>query len=903
MRLQYLFLFICILASIQVNADTNTEYPLEFTDFFTEQAEIIEVVIAGSAISQMLEANVSYDTFKIADSQSLKVLREYLKEQNLTSTAIDGIGLALSQGIPANPGCKGALSRCIPKDIPSQAEYVFDFDARQLRIFVSTDLLESFSDEKEYFSSLRTDSALINWSDLYITNNSTQTGLSWSNNSLVGLPLGYISLDTQYQSVDNKLDIYRGLYDIEIDSVRAVLGYQENSTISFNSTDILTYGTNVDGFSFSLGSSQNLLKGQPSAQKRIYFFAPESAQLEIYKGERLLLTKVVSQGKQSIGYDQLPSGIYNLTLKLKQGEKTLLNETRQVVNTQQFNLAVNKWDYRLDAGLFNKRLQDDNSSASELKTYREYIRALASYRPTEAFIASVGGMSNRQSHLIQAGGTYAFLDSLITQFSIGYFTGGSIYQYGQVSYHPFSISYRQVDIENDTLAQQLYGNNSSREWGASFSGDVWGGNGFISYFHYENSDQQTKNISDSISASWARPFMGGTLSLNTTYSIYDNNQGGLTTNLVWSRKIGTNWSGRMGVILNDEQFTSNQNAVTYQKSEDLLYGSITAGTSLYQSGELEATLSGTITGNTPQLGYSSYGFIDSNGEYSLSGNLSGTQIVSSNQALTTYKQGKAFIEISPSNEQDDDKNVSMNYSLLQDDRPWQRNEINAGDNHLIEVPAFSDINYILDFDMNNVDVDIRNFQYFAMPGGYYHFSSKVSPLLSQVFILNDMFNKPVTTVRCLGDGCRNVETLSDDGVFRVNYQKNAPFKLVSDKRLCVYNPEDMGLEHVQAYCLPGLDKVDGGIVWEDRPELIETADIQRALLYIGKYESSEEAEQILNTLKTVGLDSKYIEVGDDLYVYVRYRTEYTTAQRALLESLEAYVILNTIDINHLFTVR
>ena len=175
--------------------------------------------------------------------------------------------------------------------------------------------------------------------------------------------------------------------------------------------------------------------------------------------------------------------------------------------------------------------------------------------------------------------------------------------------------------------------------------------------------------------------------------------------------------------------------------------------------------------------------------------------------------------------------------------------------------------------------------------------------MSQVFLLNDMFGEPIPSVRCLGDSCKSVETLSDDGVFRVNFRKNEPFKLVSAKRLCVYNPELMGETYVQAYCLPGLDEVDGNVVWEDKIDLIDQSDTERALLYIGKYESTNEASHILKRLQEVGLAPKSIEVGDNMYVYVRYLKQYSIAQRDVLESLDAYVVLDSINANQLFSVR
>jgi hypothetical protein len=247
--------------------------------------------------------------------------------------------------------------------------------------------------------------------------------------------------------------------------------------------------------------------------------------------------------------------------------------------------------------------------------------------------------------------------------------------------------------------------------------------------------------------------------------------------------------------------------------------------------------------------------------------------------------------------------VKIAYNVLRDGEYFYRDKASLDESTLIKLSSYTEMAFELDADVDNIDIEEASYQQFVMPGYYYQFNSKVTPLMSQVFLLNDMFGVPISSVRCLGEGCKSVETLSDDGVVRVNYRKNAPFKLISAKRLCVYNPELMGESHIQAYCLPGLDEVDSNIVWEDKADLIAQSEAERALLYIGKYESTIEAEHILLRLQEVGLAPKSIEVGDNLYVYVRYLKQYSTAQRDLLESLDAYVVLDSININQLFSVR
>ena len=245
----------------------------------------------------------------------------------------------------------------------------------------------------------------------------------------------------------------------------------------------------------------------------------------------------------------------------------------------------------------------------------------------------------------------------------------------------------------------------------------------------------------------------------------------------------------------------------------------------------------------------------------------------------------------------------MTYELLKDGDYWYKDKASLDSSTLVKLNTYTEMEFKLNADTDNADIEEGQYRQFVMPGYYYQLNSKVIPLMSQVFLLNDMFGTPISSVRCLGDGCKSVETLSDDGVVRVNYQKNKQFKLVSAKRLCVYNPDLMGNTYIQAYCLPGLDDADNNVVWENKMDLIEQSESERALLYIGKYKSTIEAEHILLRLKEVNLAPKSIEVGDNLYVYVRYLKQYNTAQRGVLDSLDAYVVFDTIHSNQLFSVR
>ncbi len=885
-------------------ANEYERYPLEFADFFLEQEETVEVVIAGEVRSLPVRALVTYETFQLKNTpENLTGLQGYLQSLGLTDEAAQSVEATLLVGINANPGCEGLLSQCVPQDMPGQAEYVFDFDARQLRVFVSSDLLRTQTGEREYHSAWRQENALVNQASVYAyVDKDDNAQLTWNNQALLGLPVGYVSLDTQYQQEGSEWDLYEALYDVEVENTRALVGYQGQTVSALNTTDFLSYGANYSGTALTVGSSQNLLKGDKAAVQRIYFFAPQSGQLEVYQGDRLLLSRVVSQGQQYISYDQLPSGVYTVTLVVRQGSQELVREQRQVVNSAQFALPVGDWDYRVEAGY----LEDVNGQRWDEEdindSARFYGQTAASYRATESLLLAGGVVGNEDTLGWQVGGFWSPNAKLNTQYTSTWFDSGSSYQYAQVDWRPFTASVRVIDAldESEPLSHLLYGQTSSVEWGVGVSGEVLGGTGFLSYFNYQSEDEWVDSQNDNLSLSWSRDWLGGTVGVNVSYLMNEGQDDAWSSSLTWTRRFGDQLTGRMGVYVDDEGFSYNQNSLTVDTQGEQWQASATAGAKLGPQWTT-AELSGTLSGHAEYLQYSGYGYLNDDGQGSLSGTLSSTQIVSGSGVAATYQRGEAFANIAPTLTQDPERDVKVNYQLTRDKKYWYRGSVDAKDTQLLALSPYSEVGFELDADNYNAELSTRQQQDFVMPGMYYYLDSQVVPLQSQTFVFSDMAGQPIQSVRCLGDGCKSVEMLSEDGVFRVNYRQGEAFKLVSDKRLCVYAEGDMGSTYVNAYCLPGLDNTTDSIVWQDI--MNDSLAMSQSLLYIGKYSNQDEAKRMLTQLTEVGLASKVVTVGNAMYVYVRYQDSYTVAQRTILESLEAYVIFDSVHSDELFSVR
>ncbi|TDE25347.1 hypothetical protein E1100_00015 [Vibrio owensii] len=886
-------------------------FPLEFADFFEEKRELIDVSIAGGWLTTSIQADVTYETFKlVGDKENREALRQFLKEQKITPSAAENIESSLVKGIKANPSCKGKLALCIPEDIVGSAEYVFDFDTSSLKIFVSSEMLSTSFDEVEYYSESRADNALINWSDVYFyVSKEGQDTFNWTNNSILGLPLGYLSVDSQYIGSEDDFNIYKATYDIEFQDTRAIVGYQDNNKSPLNTTDFLGYGASYSGTAITIGSSKNLVKGKNKSLQRVVFYAPQSAQMEVYQGDRLLISKVVNEGQQSIGYDELPSGVYTITIILKQGSNEISREQQQIVNTSQFSIGVGEMDYRVEIGY----LDDISNPSSPYTEYdsgeKTYARGGYSYRPSESLLLASGMTSNLENTEFQFGGIWAINSFTNIQYTGSVFDSNDTYQYLLTSVGPFSFSVRDVDVssDNEGLSNLLYGDTSYTQWSAGASTPLLGGSGFVSYFRYESFDDKLdSSTSDNVSFTWTKnDVFGGTVSLNSTYTKYGDGQDALDTKLLWSYKFNDEVSGLVGVSLDNQGFTEFRNGYSYNKRT----GTQTLGSSvdvkLKPNDGSEAEWSTTVSGTRTNFSYNAYGYLNSKGQRSISGSLSGTQIVSPSGIKLTQKRGTSFVELAPSSTSDDDENSrsAIQYNVLRDGSFWYRDNIVSDEAKLIDVKPYSEVDVKLNADDNSLEVENSEYKMFAMPGMYHRLESEVVRLESQVFILNNMFSEPVNALRCVGDGCKSVEELSQDGVFRVNYSSNERFNLLSGNKVCVYDNKKLGEKYIEAFCLPGLNEETSLVPWQDMPNKSDNYLEQKDLLYIGKYETVHDAEDILQQLNESNVDTKVVKVGNLQYIYVQYYPEYTAQQIDLLDNLNKYVIHNLADPEQLFSVR
>lgn len=898
------------------------EYPVDFSDFFEMQKKDVYVRLAGDALGLKVTAQASYDRF-ILPASNVPSLERYIIDKGMSDRAITSIVNALTEGVFANRECKVSLVDCKPSVAQEEIKYVFDYENENLVIYVGSGLLTSAKNENvSYHPSRRASNAFINQARLYsYADQDANGGLTASNLTTVGLPYGHLQFNTQAQSASGDFNVFKGVYDLEVDGFRAVAGYSERDRVSFNSSDFLNDDAEYTSYSLQIGSSRNLVRGGKDSIQSIYLFAPQAGQLEVYQGERLLLTRIVSEGRHDVSYSELPPGVYNVRIVLRAGGQVVLDEPRQVVNSQQFSLPTGDMDYVLTAGRFED-VPEQNSLSwlnSPDSFSRNYAQSRLSWRPFENFLVAGGVTSNQDDIYSQVGANYAWSDWLQASYLFGLFSTQDRFQLATLSLGPVFLSMNRFNTDADNrdyrLATQLYDEFAYRQFSASYSAPLWRGNSYVTYSHYEsespytNSDLRASDTDD-ISAGWMTSLLGGQWSFDATYSrneSYDDFRVGLIATYTLDDNTTTN--------LSITSHKSGSSRVEQSLTKNLTHGdwSTSGTTSLalqsHSDVQTEATLSGSVNGHTEWFNAGAYGYVGNTDRSMASVTLTGTQFMSAEGIGFTNKSGESFIHVTPqiaavtaddainSSEASDISLDDVHYNVRQGIRTVYHGALGSNES-VVPLRPYVDTEFVIDADSPNLHIDNNVRREFVYPGTVYTVDAQVTPMISQLFVLNDINGKPVRNIRCVGDACSDVEPLSDDGVFRVNYKAGGDYRLVSANLLCI--PES-GIARggaIKSYCLPGLVPDEGRVAFASKDSQ-SVAD----LLYIGRYESTQDANAIIGKLNVVGLSAQSVEVGGNLYLYVKSNKVFSLAQRSMLEGLEAYIVLNDTVVDKLMTAR
>ncbi|NLS11808.1 hypothetical protein HGP28_02750 [Vibrio sp. SM6] len=900
-----------ILASLSLGymaAATSNEIPEEFADLFVESEHQVEITIAGDKKGHTVDAIVTYDTFKLLDVDAIKSdFRTYLKKKNIKEQYIDIVVNQLLSGVESDSDCVSTDDACIPQNSSDLVSYYYDHDNKNLIMYASSEAFDFTRTLKEYHSSYQERNALVNNTNLYIYANDDNSSFIWSNDTTLGLTRGHVQLDTQYHHGDNELDASNARYNYAWSNYNFSVGYSDElADQRINSTDFLFYGTQARGYSALFSSSDKLLVKDGYSQQFVNFYSPQEGQLEVLRNGKLLFTDIARQGHNRISYSELPQGVYAVTLKVKQADNVILEETIQVVNKNNVSLAIDDYDFVLKGGLLelDPLYRDTIEYNTDNKWFTE---AAVTYRASEKSV--IGGVlgSDFNSLRLAFGGQYYLNEDVTLDYLTSQSSAGAKYYQGNLIYGPivFSASdykasgvdytYRYVPFQLPSAStyemdysDALYGIYDKKEYSIGYSTKIFEGRGYANLYHAEVQLDDDVMKSNNLSLSWDRTMFGGIFGINATYNLNSGESDSFTTNFSWRYEFDDTYSARTAVAMDQDGFSFAQQELTARKVADDYSVTTTVATKMESYGADPWTneLLVSASGSNDYLQYNGFGYVSTGEQYSVSGTLRGTQIVTNDEFVATKNDGKAFIKVTPQWSSIPTEDAAIAYSIYKDGEARHTGEVGAKSAFITSLPVYSDVTVDLDTEYTDVEVDVSSIEHFTMPGTYLKVNSRVTPLRSQVFILNDIDGQYVENVSCVGDGCKSVEPVTEGGIYRVVYRENDSFHLASGDSTCVFNPEKFGNKYVQSYCLEGLTQTSQDLSLNTSHEEKTVYD---GLKYMGVYQSTEVTLKILERLKELGIASRYVQIDDQLYVYVEQHDTHSIAQVAVLEELNDHV--------------
>ncbi|MPW30810.1 hypothetical protein F9L16_17630 [Agarivorans sp. B2Z047] len=897
---------------LSVRVYGNEGYPEGFEALFSIHPKEVKISIAGVNDYVKIGTLSNVDVMRVVpDTSDYQLVVDYLEANNISVSGQELILGNLVAGVSTDRECKVNLSSCVLSANDDTAKYIFDYDNQSLKIVPAVSFIETPNYEQEHYEAYASGYAIINWANLYGYSNfdNVSTG-TLSNLTTVGLPLGHFLFDTEVGGSSSSFETYTAIYDADFDGYR-IQGGVNKYDFSFNSTDLFNSGGNFNFDGVFVGSSRNLIKGGEKSQQRIYFYSPQLGQLEVYRDDRLILSKIVSEGQQFISYEDLPRGTYDITLLVKVAEQIVVSDSRQVANNSSFSLPSGSFDYVVGAG----RLEGISDFSDRYDKESVYAaRGAFAYRLMDSLLLGGASVLSNQQQLYQVGGNYVKGSRFGIDFVHSHFSNGDYHHQVNLRYAPFFVDARYYSSRRDqssyNLSEHLYGEANYTDIGIGVSGQLYGSSTFVraNYYDYQYPDsEQDYSYEDStwsISAGISKIMPYGTLGVNADYSISKLIRNDYRLALTWSMPLGGGGiSTRFGIYHTEDGFDRASNYVKGDNQFGRWYGSVEAGGHIYGDRSVMADVSATLSGNTDHLNGNAYVYTDDTGERNISGTVSSGQIISRNGISFSNVQSQSYALVqAESNFEAKAESKTLSVSMTESGRYKQNADVETDKLKVVPLTSYKEFGFSFDASGNNVEVLSETKQHFSHPGSLVYVNASISTLDSQMLILDDLFGNPIQYAECVGPDCVSVERLSQDGVYRINYRPGKNYEVISTQGLCLW--EESGLSDVhRGYCLPGIDESDVNklSLAIDSGSIKDKRDMFGAILYLGRHVQGPEYLEMERVYQNYGFDVKSIQLGDYVYSFIL-NANLTTEQFEALIGMDVYIVMTGTEDDFLATV-
>ncbi|HIF9171494.1 TPA: CS1-pili formation C-terminal domain-containing protein [Photobacterium damselae] len=880
--------------------------PHGFEDLYKETTGKIKFIINDDYI---IELNAKYSDESVSlEATEIKSLENNLKETYVNSDGIKKIVNDLSRGVKSSLSCKGKRDICIP-DFSDGISYIIIKNQKIVRVLTPPLYLNSHKIQKKYIPITNENKALISKHDLsFDMYDDTDSTYYYRNTSFLGLGPGYISgdFDLSEKSDDEDLELNELAYNFLSESTRVRFGYVSDFIVKdWNSTSLLDTNANKNIFGLTIGSTKELeFKNQQTSQ-RIFFNSPSSGRLFVYRNDKPILQENVNPGQNYLRLSELPQGIYDIELVVKNGERIVFNEKRTIYNKSKYNLDKGEFDYSITVGNYEKNDVYDNLDygRNDQVEYedRAMINGKITYKLNESIIVGAEAAILESDSFYKAGIDYQITNDLNINSVINLFSNGSNYYQINAIYKNLAVQFNDYDDNHDLnedpkIDNYFYGMGDNQELSISYNQEILSGNAYVSYINQRSEKNNYYSDYDIYNIGYSRfIFTDSNLSINFSKV---NSKSNFIRDDSWGISVGLDIPiGNFDSVRYTGDFddSSQSNRVAYNHHMewmDNVDGSVEVGIR-YDSGDysdedLVSDASISLNNNNYYYNSSLYGYADSEGYASLSMNLSTNTVITSNNIFATSHGSDSYLSLNNHSYIDTKKddvfssvaNIKMNNELSKRIHINERSE-------LVPIDNYKEYQVSIDTDASDFYNQGDDFiKATTAPGTVIDMDLRLYNVDSYISIFNDLSGSPVSNIKCIGDGCYGVQEIQD-GVYKIRIAKGQPFKLVTNNERC-FIPSSGSIESNNLgknFCMPTTENVDG----------IQMAKINnKYYYYVGLYNDKDIFINTANTLSS-DLNKNFVfrNAGNKTMVFFSSDKKLSKFDKENINTLQSYALDDT----------
>ncbi|HIF9291720.1 TPA: CS1-pili formation C-terminal domain-containing protein [Photobacterium damselae] len=887
---------------------SNNAYciPHGFEDLYEKSNGKIKFIINDDSI---IELNAQYSSESVViDKSEVNHLTESLENTYLNNNAKKRIILDLSKGVESSLTCKGKRDICIPEN-SDNISYIVIKSQKLVRILTPSSYLDSYKNKKRYISINNHNKALISNHDLsFDMSDDSDSSYYYRNRSLLGLGPGYISsdFDLSEKENDDNLELNELAYNFLSESTRVRFGYSSDYVEqNWNATGLLDTNASKNIFGLTIGSTSQLEFENKKNAQRIFFNSPSRGRLSVYRNEKPILEKNIGAGQNYLSLNELPQGIYDVSIVVKNGSETVFKENRTIYNKFKYGLNKGDLDYTITVGNFeNKDISNnlDYGSDDDIE-YDDHamINSKVAYKINDEIIVGTEIGILESDSFYKMALDYQVTNKLNINSVINLFSNNSSYYQINAIYNNLSVQFNNYK-DNHSISEEpkidnyFYGLGNNRQLTVSYSKNILSGNAYVSYMKQDNdkdsyySDISMYNIGYTIPV-----FHNSNLAINyssvDTKSNYDKSDD-WSIDIALEIPIGNFGSARYSGYFN-ENGESNRVAYNhYLELTDDINGTIETGikydNNTYDSENIVSDASLSLNQNSLYTNSSLYGFVDTNGYASLSMNLNTNTLITKDNFYLTSKKSDSYLTLK--NSAYIDKNKEDSFSSVANIK--KNNELSQRI-HIDDSAKIIPISNYKEYQVS-VDTDASDFynqgddfvKSTTAPGTVIGMDLRLYHIDSYISIFNDLSGSPVSNIKCVGDGCYGVQEIQD-GVYKIRVAKGQPFKLVTSNERCFIPTSDSILSNNlgENFCMPNTEDQNG----------IQVAKIKnKYYYYIGMY---SDKDVFINTANTIysNVDKQFVfrNAGNNTMVFLSSDKKVSEQDKEKLNTLQSYALDDT----------